>query len=626
LATRSHDGRLRLFDVESGKELEGKTFPKEGGGRNLGTVAFSPDSKTVAAAGDSIRLYDVATGKERLHIDRSAIGLHFTHDGKTLTGAVKGTIVRWDTTTGKALTPESAGESSVEQILVTPDGTRVITRGQNGDAHLWNAATGEHLRHIAAAWQRGLALSPDGQYLVWPVADETVKFSDPAQPRTTSTGSRLKLYDIAADRFIERFPGFKGDAQVLMFAPNGKTFVTVDQSNAVVRVWDVAAGKELRSFRVVRENEKTRPYFVWSAALSPDGATLAVTYQRADNTTALIGDYLVRLYDLATGTERHELPGHLYYVSAPAFSPDGKLVVTASPALSDFFQKQLQRPANQVYVWDVKTGKRIARLPDGLPTGAVVVAFSPDGRTLALAPGVEFGGAAKHPEAAGTVYLYETATWTVQAEFRGGQGHVTSLAFAPDGRLLAGGTDTTVLAWDIRPPRVAATATLESAWHDLAKRDASESFKSEGRFLATPAETVKFLAEKVKPAGVLEPRRIQGLLADLDSKTFAVREAAAKAIRGLDQQAIPYLEEKQKSAETLEVRLRVKTLLEEKLSGPFPPEEIRQIRAVMILEQIGDGESKDLLKRWAGGAAGALLTVEATSALNRLEARSKVSR
>src|SRR5205814_8589288 len=133
----------------------------DGGGRKQGTVVFSPDSKTVAAAGNSIRLYDVTTGKERLCIDRSAIGLHFTDDGKTLTGAVKGTIYRWDTATGKTLTPESAGDSVVEQILVTPDGARVVTRGQNGDAHLWDAATGEHLRHIPAAWQRGLALSPD---------------------------------------------------------------------------------------------------------------------------------------------------------------------------------------------------------------------------------------------------------------------------------------------------------------------------------------------------------------------------------------------------------------------------------------------------------------------------------
>lgn len=623
LATRSHDGRLRLFDVDTGKER--KNFPADGGGRRLGAVAFAPDGNTVASAGDSIRLYDVMTGQERLRIDqKQACGLQFAEGGKILTGAVSGTIYRWDTASGKALTPEAAGDSVVEQILVTPDGTRVVTRGQDGDAHLWDAATGKHLRHIRAAWQRGLALSPDGRFLVWPVADNAVQYTNPAEPNAIYTGNRLKLYDVAADRFVERFPGFKGDAQELAFAPDGKTLVTIDHGDATVRVWDVEAGKELRSFRVVREKEKRQSHHVWSASLSPDGATLAVTYERA-NDRGLVGAHAVRLYDVATGKERHELSGHLSYVSPPAFSPGSKLVVTASPPLSDFLQKQLNLPPNQVFVWDVATGKRVARLPDGLPIGAIVAAFSPDGRTLALARGVDFGGAAELREDAGTVRLYETATWSVRAEFRGDQGRVTALTFASHGRLLVGGADTTVLAWDVRPPRVAASVTLEIAWNDLAKKDAGESFKSEGRFLAAPADAVKFFAAKVNPAQALDPKRIQGLLTDLGSDKFVVREAATKALDGLDQQIIPHLEKAMVNAQTLEHRTRLSRMIEQRRAAPFASEQLRQIRAVMVLERIGNSASKDLLKRWAGGPEGALLTVEASGALKRLEVVSKAS-
>jgi hypothetical protein len=46
----------------------------------------------------------------------------------------------------------------------------------------------------------------------------------------------------------------------------------------------------------------------------------------------------------------------------------------------------------------------------------------------------------------------------------------------------------------------------------------------------------------------------------------------------------------------------------------------------MVLERIGDGEAKDLLKRWAGSPAGARLTTEAAAALKRLEAVSKADR
>jgi hypothetical protein len=47
---------------------------------------------------------------------------------------------------------------------------------------------------------------------------------------------------------------------------------------------------------------------------------------------------------------------------------------------------------------------------------------------------------------------------------------------------------------------------------------------------------------------------------------------------------------------------------------------------VVVLERIGDGESKYLLKKWAGGPAGARLTMESAAALKRLEAASKTKR
>lgn len=61
----------------------------------------------------------------------------------------------------------------------------------------------------------------------------------------------------------------------------------------------------------------------------------------------------------------------------------------------------------------------------------------------------------------------------------------------------------------------------------------------------------------------LDPKRIQRLLADLDSDEFAVREAASKALDGLDQQAKPYLERALKSAQSLESRRRVQRILEQ---------------------------------------------------------------
>ncbi|HEY7155660.1 MAG TPA: sigma-70 family RNA polymerase sigma factor [Gemmataceae bacterium] len=604
LATRSHDGCLRLFDVDTGKER--KTFPPDGGGRRLGTVAFSPDGKTVAAAGDSIRLYDTMTGEERLRIDRKqACGLQFTDGGKTLTGAVMGVIYRWDTATGKPRTPEG-GDSIVEQILVTPDGSRVVTRGQDGDTHLWDTANGQHLRALNPVYQRGMAMSPDGRFLVWAVVDTSIKFTDPQSPDMPNMiydGSRIRLYDLAGDKLVDRFLGFKGDAHDLTFSNDGKKLVTVDHRDGRVRIWNVEAGKEERSFQAVPKVEKGQPHHhVWRAALAPDGKTMAVASDAVSARLTFRGaPHLVRLWDMASGQEKHTLDGHRDYILDMAYSPDGRLLVTADERRS-------------VFVWDVATGKRVASLPDGLSRGASAVAFSRDGRFLAAAL----------PE--GAIQLWEAATWTKRNEYKGHRDRPTALTFTPAGQLLSGSLDTTVLAWDIRPPRVAVSMSLERAWNDLATREAGVSFQSEGRFLAAPAETVKLFAEKVKLVEALDPKRIRRLLADLDSEVFAVREAASKALHGLDEQAIPYLEETLKSGVSLEVRLRVERILEHKRGAAITSEQLRQLRAIMVLERIGESASKSLLKKWAGGPVGALLTVEASAALKRLEALSKANR
>lgn len=622
------DAQLRLWDVATGKEK--RAFPPDG--YRIRSVAFAPNGQTVAAAGDSIRLYDVTTGNEQLRIDRKASCLLFTDEGKTLTGTVDGAIYRWDANTGKSLTPESAGDSIVDQILVTPDGNRVVTRGQGGDVHIWDALNGKHLRAIKASWQRGIALSPDGRFLVWPVADTSIKFSDPQLPNATYDGARVLLYDMAADKYVERFAGFKGDAHDLTFSADGKALVTVDHRNGMVRLWNVQSGKEERSFRVVPDAAKTQMYLVRRTVVSPDGKTLAVAYG-PDNRLGGFGarPHSVRLWDCVSGKELHQLDGHMSYVLDMAFSPDGRLLVTAGDKAHDFRQlggkPQL---LDQVFVWDVAAGKRVTALPDGLPIGAAAVAFSRDGRSLATASlpdDVPIGATAavtsrqdRAPvtsSAEGTIRIWELATWTVRTEFHGHRDRPTALAFTPAGQLLSGSLDTTVLAWDLRPRQADGSQTLEAAWNNLVKRDAGAAFQSQGRFLAEPEQVVKLLAEKLKPIESVDAARIRRLIADLEDEKFAVRDAASKILSESGSQVQPALEAATKNSTSQELIDRVKKILHE--METISPGHLRQIRAVEVLEWIASDDAKTLLKQWATGVKGAVLTEEAQVAIGRLE-------
>src|SRR5262249_14707471 len=297
-----------------------------------------------AAASASIHLYDTTTGEERLRIDRRASDLHFTDGGKTLTTAVTGTIYRWDTASGQSLIPEGA-ETAVTQILVTPDGTRVITCGQYGEAHIWDGTNGKHLRRFQVGRRGTLAISPDGRFLAWPVRDESAQFTYPQTPNWIYDGSRIRLYDIATDKDLDRFPGLKVAAHDLAFTSDGKklvtvdghggwvqtwyndarNLVTVDDNGGMVRIWDFEAGKEERSFAVVTAALKKKSFRIEQSQLSPDGKTVLVTYVedtpgRFDLGRGLAGPpHERRRWDVATGKELPQLnAGNLV---EKAFSP-----------------------------------------------------------------------------------------------------------------------------------------------------------------------------------------------------------------------------------------------------------------------------------------------------------------
>lgn len=581
---------LRLFDVDTGNER--RAFPKDGNLRpEGGSVRFSPDGKTVVAALNSIHLYDVATGEERLRIDQRASNLHFTDGGKTLTGSVSGAIYRWDTTTGKTLTPE-AGDSVVEQILVTPDGNRVVTRDQDGYGHIWDGTNGKHLRRISVAWQRGLAMTPDGRFLAWTVNDSSVTFTVPHMPRSINDGSRIRLYDIVGDKLIDRFPAFKGDAQDLAFTNDGKKLVSIDQHAGRVRTWNCEEGKEERSFDVLPEDLKKQSFFVRQTRLSPDGKTAVATYEK-DLGGRLGGTrlppQLVRLWDVANGKQFPQLGGG--YLANPAFSPDGRLVFGGHD------------------VHEIATGRRVAALPDEPYVRAA--AFSLDGRYLATAV---------YP---GLIQIWEVATWTKRNEFNGYDNQSITLTFGPGGRLFTGNLDTTTLAWDTRPPKKTGVR-LDDAWDELTKANAAMAYQAQGALLAAETETVTRIAGVVKPVTPVDRDRAARLIADLDSPEFAVRERASRDLGAMGHPVSGMLRDVLKTTTSPEVRKRASDVLTKIEQSAATPDELRHRRAIELLEWIGSPEARTVLRDLAKGAPDAPLTRDAASSLERLDRRKSI--
>jgi hypothetical protein len=104
----------------------------------------------------------------------------------------------------------------------------------------------------------------------------------------------------------------------------------------------------------------------------------------------------------------------------------------------------------------------------------------------------------------------------------------------------------------------------------------------------------------------------------LNSEKFKVREQASKELRQLDDLAELALRKSLEEKPPLEMRLRVEALLNKLVTRPLSFSELRQLRAVEVLEWAGILEARQLLEKLAQGAPAARLTKEANASLFRL--------
>jgi WD40 repeat protein len=294
----------------------------EGPTRMLRCVAFSPDGKTLGAAGlpvgepsapvAGINLWDVATGKERLRLRGPA--------------------------------------ADVGALAFSPDGRTLAATNSDGTVRLWDAATGQEGASFKGLGEYGgrPAFSPDGKALA-------------------AAGARVCVWEVTTRKERRSFGGPRQELESLALSPDLKTLAAAYHQD--VDLWDVATGK----LRLTLPDHRGR---VACAAFSPDGKVVAVACNR-DEGGLLKHTTEVKLWDAATGKERATFPRHEGYVWEVRFSPDGKALALLEAR--NFTPRGLK-------VLDAATGRTLATLSVSDPKeDAYHMAFSPDGKLLATA-------------------------------------------------------------------------------------------------------------------------------------------------------------------------------------------------------------------------------------------------
>jgi WD40 repeat protein len=107
-------------------------------------------------------------------------------------------------------------------------------------------------------------------------------------------------------------------------------------------------------------------------AYSPDGRLLSINDCLRVEVAGVCVEANVKLFDVATGETVQNLPGHSAFVWSAAFSPDGRMLATASAD-------------NTIILWDVASGEPIGSTLSNHGGPVRRVAFSPDGSRLVSA-------------------------------------------------------------------------------------------------------------------------------------------------------------------------------------------------------------------------------------------------
>ncbi|KAF5310182.1 hypothetical protein D9619_010450 [Psilocybe cf. subviscida] len=234
---------------------------------------------------------------------------------------------------------------------------------------------------------------------------------------TWSTGSAIsqqwKRYFPGIPSFTHRKPSniplirIQTGASVnsVVFSSN-ETHIVSGLNDKSVKVWDISTGVELHEL-----NGHTG--VVNSVAFSSDGSHIV---SGSD-------DRSVRVWDASNGTELLVLNGHTSIVKSVAFSSDSTCIVSGSNDLS-------------VRVWDASNGTELLVL-NGHADWVNSVAFSPDGTHIVSGSDDE------------SVRVWGASNGTELLVLKGHTDWVNSVAFSSDGTcIVSGSNDLSVRVWD----------------------------------------------------------------------------------------------------------------------------------------------------------------------------------
>jgi RNA polymerase sigma factor (sigma-70 family) len=636
---------LRLWETATGNPL-GTAGPADDIPH---TFAFVPGTKLIACLGKGavIHLWDTEAQKVSRTIslrqgDEPSSELMISADGKRMAAYLSaGTVVVLDLKTGIEVRRLPCGDAATSPIALalSPDGSVLALGRLYGDSsvRVWEVVSGKE--RLPDAGHRGpakLLLSADGKTLISRGVGQLFHWD-------LATGEgKAKPEDVKdPDGYIPD-PTWSKMAYRL-----GRYQVAVEYGSGKIEVLTRDGSKPIASVGCPAE-------YLRGTAASADGRSFAVAFQDRPGSTVL-------LWTPDKQTEPFRLTGHPDAVQQMTFTHDGKYLIAGAGTHNNYATETL-------FVYETATGKRVRTLPSrsapghmlvtaddktlitgGLWNDATVRAFDlatakelatlvdpavkepsigqPRGGEvssvagLALSADERFLSVLTGANGASSVSLWDTGSWKLVKAFPPAKPRcdAASLAVGRGGRsVFVAYTDSTILEWDVvggrKPSAPPTAARLDELWRALG--DPEEGYVATWGLLDHPAEAVAFLKTKLTPAVAPDAAAIKALVRQLGSDLFRERETAEKKLVALGESAVPVVREALAGDLSAEGKERGEKVIAA-VSGGLTAEQLRQRRAVAVLEWSDRPEADEWLRKLAAGDPADRLTKDARAVAER---------
>jgi WD40 repeat protein/uncharacterized caspase-like protein len=394
------------------------------------TIAFSADNTKLATNGLQVDVWDLGKNKasralvgEHVTNQTAVNSLAFTPDGSTImTGGDDKKIRFWNAEGGKLLNTFEQHNSVVRAGVLSFDGRIAATSGEDKAIIIWDTSTGRQLQKIMACdtFLAALSFSPDGKVLA------------------ASCGSMIRLWDVETGTRITELAGHKSFVHLLQFASDGRSLLSASDDGGFESI-----SEEIRT----RRPSATRTAKIWSVAekreinsigglgvvfgISPDAKYLAVAKP----------DLRLTILESASGKSVRTFETLTDAHTGVYFGSSGQLTLVSTGGI-----RSLNFLANEP--------ERQAR--GGSLLVSDMIGFTTDGKF--------FAGRLS----ARSIIVGETGTGRIVRQLSGNLDDITAVSLSGDGAyVLSAGEDKTARIWKVQDRMELASSTPSMGVHSV---------------------------------------------------------------------------------------------------------------------------------------------------------------